>query len=291
MIFIEEDLYKRTAGYNGEVAVDYFLKFLPQKEYVFFPNIRLPFQDTFFQIDTLLLSRKFALILEVKNISGTLFFDEKSRQFIRIQFDGKEEGFDSPISQAQRQSRLFNHFLKLHGIPDIPVEFLVVISRSSTLLKPLGSPIFQKVCHANSLNHKIDLIEKIHQKKVHDHKTTQKVSRLLSKKHVPEVCDIKKLYGIERQDVLTGVQCPACAHLGMDYRHGKWVCPKCRVTSKDAHLAALQDYFLLISPTITNAEFRRFLHLPSRSIAQKLLRTLNLPSTGSFKNTVYKLRM
>ncbi|NHM29974.1 nuclease-related domain-containing protein [Neobacillus terrae] len=190
MPIIEEALFKRTAGYNGEVAVDYYLKFLPQKENTIFYGLRLPYEDTYFQIDTLLLSKKFALILEIKNISGTLYFDQKSEQMIRIGSDGNEQGFEDPLSQAKRQQRLLKLFIKQNGLPDLLIEYCVVISRPSTILKPLGSPIFHKVCHAHSLNLKIEQIEKSHQKEILENKTIQKASRLLLKKHEP-ASDVK----------------------------------------------------------------------------------------------------
>jgi hypothetical protein len=57
--------------------------------------------------------------------------------------------------------------------------------------------------------------------------------------------------------------------------------------SKTAHIPAIDDYFLLIKPTITNAELRAFLHIDSIRVAGKILSTMNLPFTGKYKDRVY----
>ncbi len=73
-VLIENDLAKRKAGFRGEEAVDYFLKHL--NEFTIIHDIRLAGgNDDFFQIDALLLYSNFILILEIKNISGTIYFD------------------------------------------------------------------------------------------------------------------------------------------------------------------------------------------------------------------------
>lgn len=78
------------AGYRGEQSLDYYLGFLTN--YFILHDLRLPDRDHHFQLDTLLISPYFILILEVKNISGTLIFDDHFKQLIRVTPE-KEEGF------------------------------------------------------------------------------------------------------------------------------------------------------------------------------------------------------
>lgn len=72
---IMNDLKKREAGYKGECSIDFPLSFLEPKSYFIFHDLRLQDQSRFFQLDTLLISKKFALIIEVKNMAGSLYFD------------------------------------------------------------------------------------------------------------------------------------------------------------------------------------------------------------------------
>src|SRR5699024_1454659 len=63
-------------GYEGEQSLEYLLKFLPTEEYYILHNLRIPDPNGYFQIDFLILSLNFGLIVEVKNIYGTVTFDK-----------------------------------------------------------------------------------------------------------------------------------------------------------------------------------------------------------------------
>ena len=86
---IEEELLRRWKGYRGEQSVDFYLNKLPEKEYMIFHNLRLENENYYFQIDTLILTSYFALTLEVKNISGTLYFESTFSQMIQITSNGE----------------------------------------------------------------------------------------------------------------------------------------------------------------------------------------------------------
>ncbi|MFC0270255.1 nuclease-related domain-containing protein [Metabacillus herbersteinensis] len=98
---IKENLAKSLAGYKGEAAIDYPLSPLPEKNYLILHDMRLQNKQHYFQMDTLLLSQSYLLILEVKNMSGTLPFDNKFKQLIRT-LDGKQESYPYPLVQIQQ---------------------------------------------------------------------------------------------------------------------------------------------------------------------------------------------
>lgn len=119
-------------------------------------------------------------------------------------------------------------------------------------------------------------------------KELRKIARLLLAHHTPENPDILQYFDISPKEISTGVQCPykECEFIGMERRYGTWCCPKCGARSKDAHIQAISDYFLLIKPSITNAELCDFLHINPR-IAYKIFTSMNLPFTGKFRDRVY----
>ena len=96
---ILENFKTFNTGYLGERNIDYYLEILPEKDYLIFHGLRLEYKSQHFQIDTLILTSNFALILEVKTIKGTLFFDTKFKQMIQI-LDGKKKGYPYPITQV-----------------------------------------------------------------------------------------------------------------------------------------------------------------------------------------------
>lgn len=284
---IEQELKWRLTGFKGERAVSYYLDFLSQKDYYIFHGLRLPNGKHFFQMDVLLLTTRYILILECKNFYGTLSFDPTFNQLIRT-INDKDEGFQDPISQAKWHRRQLLQFLRSHQVP-LPVEYLVVISHPSTIIKttPQNKLALNKVVHGHSLLEKIDEINERYVKEVIDAKGIRKLSKLLLKFHTPETYDVMKKFGLKEEDILTGVKCPHCQRIQMNREKGTWLCPSCGCKDKNAHISALNDYFLLIEPSITNRKFREFVHLGSDTTAKRMLGALNLPYSGENKGRIY----
>ncbi|MDM5228507.1 nuclease-related domain-containing protein [Cytobacillus sp. NJ13] len=285
---IESDLTKRKAGIRGEESVDYFLKDLP--EFIIVKDIRLSNGNgDFYQIDMLLLCPNFLLTLEIKNISGTIYFDPAFNQLIQSMQE-KERGFLDPLIQAKRQQKELAKWLadrKIHT----PIEYLVVISNPSTIIKTPSyhKVALEKVLHASHLRERIDrLKEKYPEEKLTD-REIRKLSRAITNKHIPANYSVLKYYDIDIKEIITGIQCPACSRFSLKRVRGTWKCGNCLTADKEAHIRTLHDYFLLISSSITNQQFREFTHLSSSNIAKKLLTALKLPYTGSYKDRTYQL--
>lgn len=283
---IKEDLAKSYAGYRGEQSLDYYFELLPEQNYFILHDVRLSFKnDLYFQIDTLILTPYFFLILEVKNISGTLHFDQTFHQLIRTTSE-VEEAFPDPILQVQRQTSQFTTWLLKTKFPPIPVFSFVVVSNSSSIIKSAPA---NKVIRPGMLADKIKNLHTSYPNEIMSLKDLRKLSRLLLKTHTPLNQDVLQLYNIHRSDVMPGIFCNDCKTLSMRRNKGSWICSQCGNNSKQAHIQALTDYSLLIEPTITNQQLRHFLGLSSISTATKLLVALKLEYTGSRKNRTYKL--
>jgi hypothetical protein len=165
----------------------------------------------------------------------------------------------------------------------------VVISKSSTEIKiaPRYTEAEKKVCKASGLLKKIQEIEKYYNEDYFDHKTIVKVKKLLLNKHTPLRSNILRKFGIDESELITGVRCPKCKYIPMHFKWKKWHCPECQFVSEDAHLKAINDYFLLIKTSIKNSELCKFLQIPSTRTASYLLSKLNFPQTGTNKGRVY----
>lgn len=285
--FMQADLAKLLKGYRGEKAVNYYLDFLPEKENFIIHSLRLPSGNYFFQIDFLILTNRYALILECKNFFGTLYFDEDFNQMIRTAND-KEEGFQDPISQAKWHQQQLRSFLKLHNIT-LPIAFFVVISDPSTIVKtnPRNREAMKKVVHGHSLLEKISVVDSRYQNEMLDSKEVRKLSKLLLKSHTPEDIDVLAKYGLGVVDILTGVRCPGCGRIPMIRQKRTWNCCGCEVKEKNAHVSAVTEYFHLFGASITNKQFREFVHLESDTSAKKMLQAMNLPFSGSNKGRIY----
>lgn len=278
------------AGYRGEQSLDYYLGFLSKKRYLIFHDLRLSNSLHFFQIDTLILSPFFILLIEVKNVTGTLYFDNIFHQLIRT-VNGKEEGFPNPLLQVKRQRSQLSEWIKNNKFPAVPIETLVVISSPSTIIKASteNKYRFQNVIHRENLISKIESLEEKYKEEKLSEKELRKLSTFLLKQHTPNVPDVLQRFHIPETDLLKGVHCPSCFSIPMRRKGSSWVCLTCNYSSKEAHLAALQDYALLLLSTITNQQLRDFLQLPSRSIATNILISIDLKHSGATRGRTYQL--
>src|SRR5690625_2930372 len=101
---IKKQARNLRTGFVGEESLDYIIRFLPEDTFQILHNLRLKDENGYFQMDTLIVSAHFVLIVEVKNIYGTITFDGM-KQAIRTKDDGTDEGFDHPIVQVNLQQQ------------------------------------------------------------------------------------------------------------------------------------------------------------------------------------------
>ncbi|TXC89471.1 NERD domain-containing protein [Metabacillus litoralis] len=289
---IKESLSKRNAGYKGEKAVDYHLEQQPEKDFAILNDLRLQNDDYYYQLDSILINSSFIITLEIKNIAGTLFFDQNFHQLIRT-IDGKETAFPDPIVQSQQHVTKLKNWLIKKQFPDIPIIPLVVISNTNTLIRtsPENQRLSDIVININYLPFKILQIQKLYSKQIFNDKDLKKLARQLKKNHTEQFQPVLPRFEINEKEVLKGVICPACKTLGMERIFGSWCCPRCQTKDKDAHILALNDYYLLFGQDITNKQLREHICISSPTLAVRILNSVTHSSSGSTKSKVHKLSL
>jgi hypothetical protein len=286
---ILDEFKRREAGYSGEKSLDFYFRSLPEEKYMILHDLNLQDGEYNLQIDTLLLTPEFALIISVKNMAGKLIFDTENEQFTQINNE-KEKGYPYPIAQAERHKRFIAHLLADNGYPAVPVDYIVVISNpyaNYVITGPNSRRIRIRVCKADVLLNRIEVFEKMYLNLFLDKKELRKLCRLLVKLNTPPTGYLLTKFGIQKLDLLTGVQCPFCHYLPMIRKKQKWYCSSCNSYSLDAHLNALMDYFLLIDTKISNKEFRNFVQVNSEDTIRRLLLSANLSFSGRNRYRIY----
>lgn len=286
---ILDECGRRQAGYIGEKSLDYYYRDLPHQKYMILHDLNLPDGDYNCQIDTLLLTPEFALAIDVKNMAGKLIFDTDNEQFIQIN-NGNEKGYPYPIAQAERHQKYLQRLLAAHHFPPVPVLYLVVIGNGYTSYAVTGKnahKVKPHVCKSDVFLNKIDHLEKQYSKPLLTSKDLRKLCRLLVKMNTLPTRYVLKKYGIQKSDLITGVHCPSSSNHLLIRKNQNWYCPSCETFSKDAHINALKDYFLLFGPTITNKQFREFARLKSRDVAKRILLSCNLQCLGKYRSCSY----
>ena len=285
---IAEELARRLAGYHGEESLDFYLNSLPEKNWMIFHDLNFSDGEYNYQIDTLMVSPKLALIIDSKYLAGKIIIDTETEQMIQI-LDEKEKGYPYPIPQLERLQKFIQKFLLQHNLPQVPVDYLIIMTNSYMVLEFRGynKAVRQRVCKSQSLLHKIEQLEKTYTNELLSAKDIKKLCKLLLKYNTSPTNYILKKHGIEKSEFLPGVNCPTCPCLQMIRKNKQWFCPSCGTFSRDAHVLLLQDYFLLIDLKITNKQFRNFAQIESPDVSGRLLRMVNLKSSGINKGKVY----
>ncbi|MGJ9459343.1 nuclease-related domain-containing protein [Oceanobacillus sp. CF4.6] len=260
------------AGYNGEAALQFPLSFLPYDDFLIFHHLRIPDAHGFFQIDILLLSKEFLLIIEVKNIDGEVSFDDIGQSIRRK--EGKEDSFTNPIEQINLQHIRLLRWLRNYNLPTIPIEKIAVYSSRHTILKDLTNDkaISNTVIRKDKILSKIEEIKQKHPIPVLTEDQLMELSYKLLSAHTEESIDALEKFKVSPEELITGVICPECGEVPMIRKSGKWNCIHCKTISKTAHKQDLRDYALLICEYISNKNAREFLQLPSTNTARNLLK-------------------
>jgi hypothetical protein len=286
---IQEELRNYKSGFIGEQSLDFFYRYLPKDRFHLLHGIRIEHENYYFQMDTLIFTPCFILNLEIKNWSGHIYFDDHFSQVIRT-YEEKKQAFINPIEQVKRQNYHLSQLMIHHKFTTIPIEHLVLMTNPSVIIEasPTYKEAFNRVIKSPALQRKFQEYSQLHQEPIFSPKQTKKLIKLLSKlttDYDPDVCE---RYNINKNELLKGVLCPNCEYSIMK-KKGSWKCSICNFSSKTAHIEALKDYATLISNKISNHECMEFLNLESSNKANHLLRSLNLPYTGSTKSRQYHL--
>lgn len=242
-----------------------------------------PSSDDRFQMDTNCLTPWYGVVLEVKNISGVLEFKENPPQLISTKEDGHQYGYESPVVQLQRNCEFFTEWLWNHNI-QLPIYGAVVLAYPKQIVKT--APTHTKLLFPNLVPPYIKSISQ--QGKKLDPDTFHWLSAELLKSHqrfIPR--PISEAYTIPLGDFQTGVRCMACDRIGMIKLPRTWLCPFCKTTDPFAHQRNLLEWFLVYKRTITNRECREFLHVDDIYTANRILKSMNFPSKGTYRDRVY----
>ena len=142
--YIERDIAFLKSGIQGEKNVYFELKnsFIPM---ICLHDIRIQDGDYVAQLDFIVITAQFIMILETKKLNGDIYINE-SGDFIRYikNKNGrviKKEGIYSPIAQNDRHVRIVKNMLIKNGIiKSLPVISGVVIANPKSIVNKTKAP-------------------------------------------------------------------------------------------------------------------------------------------------------
>lgn len=277
--FIREEIRKQDAGVRGEDRLVFRLKELRLPgQYHVFSDVCLELDDWKVQIDCLVVTDRCCIVLESKNISGRLYFNEELDEFYKEE-NGQETPFSNPYFQLMRHIRFMKEFLR-NTLPQMKVTGAVILTAKSTriLQKPTHYPIYK-------LESMIERVTQIYNScdgtRFSEEEVLAVKNLIVENRSTFVYAPLCEHYRIPATEIRTGVECPSCGVLGMLRVYTTWRCMACKKSDRYAHISAVRDYFLLINKKITNKEYRRFCRVESKYSASRMLNSMNLKAYGS----------
>lgn len=270
------------AGIGGEQRVAEVLqKYRFPFKNIIFHDLSLS-SDTYFQMDHFFKTPYFGIILETKNMAGSLEFRENPPQLIQKREDGQIKYYESPVVQLERNIELLSAWLSQRNI-DLPLYGAIVLAYPKQHVEI--PPPNTKILFPNLIPPFIKSLPQ--QGERLDTSTFNKLSGDLLRSHqtyIPKpVCES---YQIPEGAIQPGVRCVACGKIGMIKLPRTWHCPSCKVNDHLAHQGTLDEWFLVVKRTITNRECREFLGVDIHT-ATRILQSLPLQTKGTFRNRSY----
>lgn len=275
-----EQLRRMTAGFHGELRVDSLFYEIPiDCPHYFIQDLFIQKPKSSHQIDTVLVTCRFLLLLEIKSISGELNFDPQLRQFSRTNRDGSVDGMRNPDDQLRRHEKWVQQFLESQKV-SLPVIGAIVFTYPSSIVQ--SRPKNRIIIQSSGLPFLVDqILAKYPVEILTSRKTRQLAVKLLEMHSERALRDVDVAVELRK-----GVLCGGCSGV-LYYDRRAWRCKSCSYKDPLAHLQTLIEYRLLVSKTISNRDFREFTGLDSVSTASKLLTKSNMEYIGSFKDRKY----
>lgn len=278
---IADALYNQLAGIGGEERVDELLShFEPDYPCLIIQDLQLPNRV---QIDTLLITEECAIILEIKNLGGQLRLRSNPSALHQMSPNGQQRFFRSPVIQVETAKIKMEQILKKLNCP-LPVEAAVVMAYSSQFIEnvPPDATVWSADEALVQLNKR-----SIRKKLLTPGQIHRLVLDLLSLDRNYQLSPLSAEYEIPLSDIEKGVFCPRCQLRKMDRNGRRWECKFCNFFSKDAHLEAVDHWFMLCKSTINTKECKEFLGLSDLDAAKRVLKRKGLIEAGGRRNRTY----
>ena len=264
---IKRSLNNTKAGYGGEERLDKALEFFnPPYPHQIIQDFSLP-APLQIQVDTVVLTQSCVFLLEVKNITGKLQFKENPSALHSVLADGNIRSYKSPITQMNETTMRMRIFLKNLGCP-LPLVSIIVIAHPSQIVEE--APIAARILSAGEVSFYLSEIKQ--QNPLLSIEELHRLGQAFLNAHQDyHPFPLAPKFQIELSEIEPGVFCPRCRFGKMERTKVAWECETCRLISRNAHLEALNDWFMLIKTSITTAECQDFIGLKNLNTAKQFL--------------------
>ncbi|RXT04053.1 nuclease-related domain-containing protein [Ammoniphilus sp. CFH 90114] len=221
-------------GYEGELKFDNLIANLQEERYII-NDLLLEVNNSYFQIDSLIISQGVIYLLDIKNFHGDFYFE--SDKFYAL-LTGRE--YKNPVNQLKRSETLFNQLLQNLKQNFLVEASLIFINPEFTLYQaPMNLPII----FPNQVNRFINDLNNTPSKLSDGHKklAQQLLSLHQTKNPYTKVPD----YNYEQ--LQKGIYCKSCMSFLVSKKNANFVCEICGVqeTLRQTIVRSIEEFKIL----------------------------------------------
>ncbi|WP_052455837.1 nuclease-related domain-containing protein [Bhargavaea cecembensis] len=273
-------------GYRGEVRADRYLKrsLMPAGSIILHDlHLTIPGHETV-QIDTLILAKSVAYVLEVKNIYGVLELEENPARLKRTGSDGKIHYFGSPLIQLNLAIDTLSYWLFMHDI-SLPVKGAVILaSKNLDVRFPTDVPVHLVTEIPSLLNKELTGNAAVTEQAL---RWTADVMKKQEERFFPY--PLAPYFNVAAKSLSEDPLCNQCTgRILCDDTNRLGTCLSCGTRQWIPFIKKLVDYFLIRGSTLNIEQAQVYLGV-SATKAKKLLRSPLFIKRGKSVAIYYQL--
>ncbi|MDQ0353061.1 hypothetical protein J2R98_002922 [Alkalibacillus filiformis] len=212
---VKDRIKREHSGYIGEKRVLYPLKKLTFPNFILH-NIRLQaaFSNKHFQMDFILVTPNFILIIESKNMSGDVVMHEGSHQLFH-----HDKAYDDPLNQVEEQKFQLVNWLAQTNYGQIPIETVVVMTSPNVRMNihPSHQQHIKKIIPLAKLPAYIRRVNEHYNQSILLVGTARQLAYYFKECHEDHEPDILGRFGVNFDELIQGVTCEKCNFITIVY--------------------------------------------------------------------------
>ncbi|MDQ0200758.1 nuclease-related domain-containing protein [Neobacillus ginsengisoli] len=265
-------------GYEGEVKFDLLAESLQEERYII-NDLLLEVNNSYFQIDTLIISLGVIHLLDIKNFQGDCYLESDKLYAVTT---GRE--YKNPVGQLKRSGTLFRQLLQNLKQNYLVEASVIFINPAFTLYQ---APMDQPIILPNQVNRFLKDLNKTPSKLNDGHKKL--AQKLISLHQTKNPFTVLPKYNYDQ--LQKGIYCKTCKSFLVSIKNNVFVCGKCGGHEK-IELVILRNVeeFKLLFPDrkITTQSIYEWckVDLSKRTFCRVLKK--NYTAFGNTRDTYYK---
>ncbi|WP_370627234.1 nuclease-related domain-containing protein [Psychrobacillus sp. INOP01] len=256
----------------------------PQHQLLIIPDLHTRLHSKrHIQIDTLILTKSYMLIIEIKNITGTLRFKKDPNQLVRIIDNIEEKSYACPLTQLDRNC---DGIKTLFPSIELPIIQALVFPSQNTIIEdaPKNHHIFfakQIPLFIQKLNTQPPILTN------HQFNRIAKQLTKMNNNFTPD--SLCNRMNINPEILKKGVLCKNCNSKLHRKSLQTWHCKTCLTTERNPIPSNIEDLFLLIKQDLSVKDCMHYLEINSRYTIYNSLKKMNVGKSGYKKTTKYNI--